>query len=260
MYQIADKFDVSESTVHLAIRRVVNFLFSISSREIRWPDRDEKERTKRAFKDISRRGTSGRAGLPDVIGAIHGCHICITRPMESEECYYNRKKFHSIILQGICNADMMFIDAFVGFPGSVHDARVLRESFIFEEALSRCEGGYLLGDAAYPLLSWLLPPYRPAANWQPWMSTFNKVHCKQRVVVEGAFGILKARFQRLLSIDVTDIEQAVHIVLGACVLSCTILHDEVVTRWTNWTRLIVAQTFHPLTPLMTRCLLGLLQI
>ncbi|KAH6934183.1 hypothetical protein HPB50_021485 [Hyalomma asiaticum] len=79
-------------------------------------------------------------------------------------------------------------------------------------------GGYLLGDLAYLLLSWLLPPYRPAAaNWQPRMSTFNKVHCKQRVV-EGAFRTLKAEFQGLLSIDVTDIEQAVHIVLGACVL------------------------------------------
>uniref|UniRef100_A0A224YQ81 Protein containing DDE Tnp 4 domain n=1 Tax=Rhipicephalus zambeziensis TaxID=60191 RepID=A0A224YQ81_9ACAR len=50
------------------------------------------------------------------------------------------------------------------------------------------------------------------------MTSFNKVHSKQRVVVECAFGILKARFQRLLYLDVTDIEQAVRIVIGACVL------------------------------------------
>ncbi|KAL1431609.1 hypothetical protein MTO96_002238 [Rhipicephalus appendiculatus] len=194
MYQIADKFDVSESTVHVAICRVLD-LFSISAREIRWPDREEKERTKRAFQDaLARRGITG---LPDVIGAVDGCHIRISRPTESEESYYNRKKFHSIILQGICNADMAFIDVFVGFPGSVHDARVLRESFFFEVGASKCEGGYLLGDAAYPLLQWLLPPYRPVANWQPWMTSFNK---------------------RLLYLDVTDIEQAVRIVIGACVL------------------------------------------
>ncbi|KAH7957293.1 uncharacterized protein LOC125758336 [Rhipicephalus sanguineus] len=117
---------------------------------------------------------------------------------------------------------MAFIDVFVGFPGSVHDARVLQEIFVYEvgvyEVASKCEGGYVLGDAAYTLLPWLLPPYRPIANWQPWMTRFNKVHSKQRVVVECAFGILKARFQRLLYIGVTDIEQAVRIVIGACVL------------------------------------------
>ncbi|KAK8787006.1 hypothetical protein V5799_023218 [Amblyomma americanum] len=79
--------------------------------------------------------------------------------------------------------------------------------------------GYLLGDAAYPLLPWLLPPYRHSTtNWQPWMAAFNNAHSRQRVVVEGSFGLLKARFQRLLYIDVARISQAVHIVLAACVL------------------------------------------
>ncbi|XP_037564034.1 putative nuclease HARBI1 [Dermacentor silvarum] len=215
MYHIADKFDVSESTVHGAISRVLDFIFSISAREICWPDRDEKERSKRAFSELVRR----RSGLPDVIGAIDGCHVRISRPSESEQSYYNRKKFHSIILQGVCNADMLFIDVFIGIPGSAHDARVLRDSFLYDEAPTNCEGGYLLGDAAYPLTTWLLPPYRQTtANWQPWMTAFNYAHSKQRVVIEGAFGILKARFQRLLWIDVGSIKQAVQIVLAACVL------------------------------------------
>ncbi|KAH7974078.1 hypothetical protein HPB49_009598 [Dermacentor silvarum] len=50
------------------------------------------------------------------------------------------------------------------------------------------------------------------------MTAFNYAHSKQRVVIEGAFGILKARFQRLLYIDVGSIKQAVQIVLAACVL------------------------------------------
>ncbi|KAK8762319.1 hypothetical protein V5799_026415 [Amblyomma americanum] len=215
MYQIADKFDVSESTVHAAISRILDFLFSISKREICWPDPDERQRSKAAFCQIGRRGQV----LPDVIGVIDGCHVRIARPSESEESYYNRKKFHSIILQGVCNADMVFIDVFVGFPGSAHDSRVLRESFLFKDGESKCEGGYLSGNAAYPLLPWLLPPYRQSTtNWQPWMTAFNNAHSRQRVVVEGSFGLLKARFQRLLYIDVARISQAVHIVLAACVL------------------------------------------
>ncbi|KAL1468251.1 hypothetical protein MTO96_025559 [Rhipicephalus appendiculatus] len=130
MYQIADKFDVSESTVHAAISRVLDFLDFISAREICWPDRDERERNKRTFMKLVRR----RSGLPDVVGAIDGCHVRIARPTESEQSYYNRKKFHSIILQGVCDADMMFIDVFIGIPGRAHDSRVLQDSLLLRRS------------------------------------------------------------------------------------------------------------------------------
>lgn len=64
-----------------------------------------------------------------MIGAIYGCHVRISIPSESEESYYNRKKFHSIILQGTCNADM---DVFAGLPGSAHNTKMLQESFSFQ--------------------------------------------------------------------------------------------------------------------------------
>lgn len=135
MYRIAEKFDVTESRVHLAINQMLAFLYSISAREIRRPDADEHGRVKRAFLSLGRHGA-----LPDVIGAVDGCHIRISRPSESEESYCNRKKFHSIVLQGICDADMLFTDVFAEFPGSSHDARVLRGGFFFENAASKCEG------------------------------------------------------------------------------------------------------------------------
>lgn len=75
-----------------------------------------------------------------------------------------------------------------------------------------------MGDAAYPVLPLLLPPYRRSTNWQPWMTTFNSAHTRQRVVVGGAFGLLKARFQHLQHVDVSSNAQAEHIVLAACVL------------------------------------------
>ncbi|XP_077551269.1 uncharacterized protein LOC144166230 [Haemaphysalis longicornis] len=134
VYRIADKFDVAESSMHLPINRVLAFFYSISTREMRWPDADERGRMKRAFLSLGRRGA-----LPDVIGAADGCHIRISTPSESEESYYNRKKFHSIILQGICDVNMLFTDVFAGFPESAHDARVLRESFFFKNATSKCE-------------------------------------------------------------------------------------------------------------------------
>ncbi|KAH9378658.1 hypothetical protein HPB48_008373 [Haemaphysalis longicornis] len=50
------------------------------------------------------------------------------------------------------------------------------------------------------------------------MQVFNTVHSKQRVAVEGAFGILKDRFQRLHYIDLASVQHAVEIVVAACVL------------------------------------------
>ncbi|KAH9383244.1 hypothetical protein HPB48_024361 [Haemaphysalis longicornis] len=50
------------------------------------------------------------------------------------------------------------------------------------------------------------------------MERFNNTHRRQRVVVEGAFGILKDRFQRLQYIDVASVEHVVEIVIAACVL------------------------------------------
>ncbi|KAH7955378.1 hypothetical protein HPB52_000800 [Rhipicephalus sanguineus] len=133
----------------------------------------------------------------------------VRQPTESEQSYYNRKKLHSIVLQGVCNADMMFIDVFIGIPGRAHDSRVLQDSFFYEEAAAKCED----------VVAATLPPHDvETTKWEPWMMAFNYAHTRQRVVIEQGYGILKARFQRLYDIDVGSIKYAVQIVLASCVL------------------------------------------
>ena len=73
-------------------------------------------------------------GFPGVLGAINGSHIPIEAPIKDPEQYINRKGFHSLQLQVVCDMEMMFIDVFCGFPGSVHDARVFRNSPLFIDA------------------------------------------------------------------------------------------------------------------------------
>ena len=72
--------------------------------------------------------------VPAVIGAIDGSHIPIKAPRECPENYINRKDFHSIVLQACCDHEMFFTNCYCGWPGSVHDSRVLRNSDIFDSA------------------------------------------------------------------------------------------------------------------------------
>ncbi|KAL1481390.1 hypothetical protein MTO96_034497 [Rhipicephalus appendiculatus] len=214
MYKIADTFDVSESSVSLCLRRILQFLFSISAEIIRWPTGAEREACKAGFLTRSK----GK-GPRSTFGCVDGCHIEILKPKESPASYFNRKKFPSIILQGICDSKSRLIDVFVGFPGSAHDSRVLANSTFFDDAEEKCGGDYMLGDAAYPLLSWLLTLYRDCGpTSEPFKTRFNKRLSQQRVAIEHTFGMLKQRFRRLYFIDADTIDRCCLVILGACVL------------------------------------------
>ena len=79
--------------------------------------------------------------FPQCAGAIDGCHIPIRPPLLNHTGYYNRKGWYSIIIQAVVDSDYLFRDIYVGWPGSVHDARVFANSSLYckgkETATSR---------------------------------------------------------------------------------------------------------------------------
>ena len=83
------------------------------------------------------------SGLQNVIGAIDGCHIRISRPRKHGDDYINRKGHYSILLQGTCDHNGNFRDIYVGPAGRVHDARMLRCSPIFQQAILANSGSFL---------------------------------------------------------------------------------------------------------------------
>ena len=50
------------------------------------------------------------AEFPGVIGCVDGSHIPIIAPHQDEYAYVNQKNFHSINVQGICDANLVFLD------------------------------------------------------------------------------------------------------------------------------------------------------
>ena len=45
--------------------------------------------------------------------------------------YYNRKGWHSVILQEVVDHKGWFIDVYIGWPGQVYDARVFANSSLY---------------------------------------------------------------------------------------------------------------------------------
>ena len=105
-----------------------------------------------------------------------------------------------------------------GWPGCVHDARVLRNSGLFQQA-ERGEltdqGKFLVADSAYPLKAWLTTTYKNYPNLTPQQRLFNRRLAAMRQVVERAIGHLKGRFGRLKQVHLYDIEAACKLIFAA---------------------------------------------
>ena len=73
-------------------------------------------------------------GIPQVGGAIDGTHLPIIAPYDHPDEYYNRKSFHSVILQAVVDSFMYFTDMCWIWPGRFYNARVLSNSTLYHKA------------------------------------------------------------------------------------------------------------------------------
>ncbi|XP_072163175.1 uncharacterized protein [Diadema setosum] len=170
-------------------------------------------------------------GMPQAVGAIDGTHIPIKAPKENPHDYYNRKGFYSLVLQAVVDHKCRFTDIYLGWPGCVHDARVLNNSSLYRKAESgtllpqekQLMSGvhvplYILGDAAYPLRTWLMKGYPDTGRLTPRQINFNYQLSRVRMVVERAFGLLKARWRSLSRVNESKVENMTHLIAASCVL------------------------------------------
>lgn len=86
------------------------------------------------------KGFEDRCDFPQCFGSIDGPHTPILPPVNDARDYYNRKGFHSIVIQALVDHQHRFMNINVGWPGSVHDARILSNS----EVLKKENLGHLL--------------------------------------------------------------------------------------------------------------------
>ena len=161
-------------------------------------------------------------------GAIDGSHIPVRPPLLNHTDFYNWKGWYSIIVQAVVNHEYLFRDINVGWPGSVHDARVfvnsqlynrIQNNKILDSSSIDISGTkilpFLVGDSAYPLSSWLMKPFPHHGNLTDKQRTFNYRLSRARIVSENAFECLKARWRWLMKQNDMDVH---NIVAACCIL------------------------------------------
>lgn len=171
--------------------------------------------------------------IDNMCGAVDGSHIRLFRKPPFYRVpadYWCRHDFHSILLQGICDYNKVFWSVCARQPGGCHDATHLRSSQIWEqlrrgaaleEPVLNIEGKqvkpYIVGDSAYPLMSFLLKAFHNRSTGSPAQNLFDRQLRKGRVKIENAFGILKNRWQILKNANVA-LDQVAKVSIACCVL------------------------------------------
>lgn len=217
---VADRFGMSKGSLHFHMLVIVEVLASNITNFVTWPTTAQME--------IMALENQQHHGFPGCFGYVDGSHIPIKGRRENRESYINRMGYSSVLLQGVCNSNMEFIHAYAGWPGSIHDARMFRNSDLSHLLPSVPKHLHLLGDSAYPLSHALMTPFRDHGKLTVAQKKYNVVHGAARSVIERSFALLKGKFRRLKYLDMS-----LDMTIPSVVMSCVGLHNFIL-RNENW--------------------------
>lgn len=167
-------------------------------------------------------------GLPKCVGFVDGTDVIFCdAPVDKKEFYWSRKKKYCMQAQIICDTDRRVRDLFVGYPGSVHDAKVFASCPIGQNPLKYFSSGeFIIGDSAYALTENVIVPYKRGIQGLPAdKKAFNRHISSHRVGVENTIGLLKGRFQSLKGLRIRISIESGHAKACSWVHACVILHN-----------------------------------
>lgn len=139
-----------------------------------------------------------KSGFPGAGFAIDCTHVRIQAPTQDPEDYVNRKLYHSINVQTVVDPVGNYVNVVARWPGSTHDAFILRDSSVWDLFESGTLKGktIVLGDGGYPCRPWLMTPV-PGLNPTQAQTRYNRALSSARMAVEMSYGRLKRRWHVL---------------------------------------------------------------
>ncbi|KAL7851055.1 hypothetical protein AOLI_G00214110 [Acnodon oligacanthus] len=243
---ISTLFGVGRSTVCKCVREVCHAIaVMLRPLYLRTPSQQELEDAARLF--------STRWGFPHCVGVLGSLHVPIIAPTANADSYWNSRGWLSVVTQGAVDGLGQFWDVCAGFPGGTEHAAILQNSTLWAMG---CEGGLsprdppprnfmgkplgylMLGDAGYPLQSWLLKGYPESEGLTPGQRAFNRRLERARSVVDDAFLRLRARWQCLLKRNDCHMDVVPTMILACCILHnvCEVHGDTFVDEWVQAVR------------------------
>lgn len=199
---------------------------------------------------------------PNCIGAIDGKHIRLRCPNKTGSLCFNYKKFFSIVLLAIVDANCKFVAVDVGAYGHEGDAGVFKRSNMGKQIN---DGTFdipprkplpgtnihlphvIVGDEAFSLHENLMKSYpRQATHTDRTKFVYNFRHSHARRVSENGFGILSSTFRIFFTPIHCSIDHINNIIMASCIFH-NLLRDEGPALHAEGNEM-PTQNFRPLAP------------
>ena len=123
---------------------------------------------------------------------------------------------------------------FAGFCGGSHDSYVLQNLQLYLDHKEDIKNWFaspeyhLVGDCAYPLMSYLLKPFPETTDLSEAKKNYNKSLSGCHYTIERAFGLLKNKWKILTKASTNDPEKMTILTCACCVLhNFCIMHGAV---------------------------------
>ncbi|XP_059472882.1 uncharacterized protein LOC132195124 [Neocloeon triangulifer] len=212
----ANVFKVGESTVPVLLHEFCKAVNQVLLTEtIKFP------KTK-AEKEAAAKDFCENWQFPNTIGALDGTHFPIVSPKLNPQNYLNYKKYNSLVLLALVDANCQFSYVNAGKPGGVSDAEIFHasqlESILTDE--DKMGDMHVVADEAFPLLKGLMKPFPVTEQMSEREEHFNARLSRAKSVAEEAFNRLKSRWKILMKRSDYNVEN-----LKEIIKTCSILHN-----------------------------------
>ncbi|XP_069588624.1 uncharacterized protein [Ranitomeya imitator] len=178
--------------------------------------------------------------FPNCLGAVDGKHIRIVKPARTGSEFFNYKKYFSVVLMAIADAECRFIAVDIGAFGRGNDSQTFKSSdmgrrvygnnfnFPPPQPLPNTQGPPLpfvmVGDEAFQMCENLLKPYS-SRDLDHTRRIYNYRLTRARRTVECSFGILVAKWRILakaINLKVETVDEVVK--------ACVVLHNYIMAK------------------------------
>ena len=216
-------FGFGRGTSALYRKRCITAIRSLKTQVIHWPCEQERE-------EIAKRNTINFS-MPHCIAVADGTLLPLQSAPQSTDApdYSGRKVPYSLTVMVVNDDQKRIRYIHAGFPGSVHDSRVYRNTALAKNPNEYFgDKYYLIGDSAFNNSSSVVAKFKaPRGHCLTQEQERFNTHVESlRVTSEHSIGMLKARFPwlRCIPMIITDDPESVKVILRVIEV-CVILHN-----------------------------------